>query len=88
MQQVNAIANLKLIMREADVPFFSDDELQFYLDRNNGDIDTTAYQCLLIKAENTTLSLSGLSTADSSQYFRRLANMYRPSNSGTLGGSV
>lgn len=88
MKQDAAIANLKLMMREADVPFFSDDELRFYLNKNGGDLDTTAYQCLLIKAENTTLTVSGLTTADSSQYFRRLANMYRPTNSGTLGGAV
>jgi hypothetical protein len=79
--------NLKLMLREADVPFFTDEELEFYLTQNGGDLYNTAYQCLLIKAENTTLTISGLTTADSSQYFRRLANMYRPSNSGTLGGA-
>lgn len=82
------VETLKTILRENDVPFFADDELQFYLDRNGGDVDATAYQCLCIKAEDTTISVSGLSTADSSKYFRRLANMYRPSNSGTLGGAV
>lgn len=82
------IMALKTILREADVPFFSDEEIQFYLDRNSGDLEATAYQCLCIKAEDTTLSVSGLSTADSSKYFRRLANMYRPNNSGILGGSV
>jgi hypothetical protein len=79
--------SLKLILRESDVPFFTDEELDFYLSINDGNIYNTAYQCLLIKAENTTLTISGLTTADSSQYFRRLANMYRPSNSGTLGGA-
>lgn len=78
------IATMKTILREADIPFFSDEELQFYLDRNGGNVDKALYQCLCIKAENTTLSVSGLTTADSSTYFRRLANMYRPSNSGIL----
>lgn len=82
----NDIATMKTILREADIPFFSDEELQFYLDLNGGDLKNALYQCLCIKAEDTTLSVSGLSTADSSKYFRRLANMYRPSNSGTLGG--
>ena len=81
----DAIQTLKIILREEDVPFFTDEELSFYLERNGGNVDATAYQCLCIKAEDTTLQVSGLSTADSSKYFRRLANMYRPSNSGTLG---
>lgn len=84
----NPIETLKTILREKDIPFFSDDELQFYLDANGGSVENTAYQCLCIKAENTTIQLSGFSSGDTSKYFRRLANMYRPSNSGTLGGTV
>lgn len=83
---MKTIATMKTILREEAVPFFSDEELQFYLDRNDGVMDDALYQCLLIKAENTTLTVSGLTTADSSQYFRRLANMYRPTHSGTLRG--
>lgn len=80
------IDRLKIILREKDVPFFSEEELLFYLEENNNDFKATAYQCLNIKAENTTLSVSGLSTADTSQYFRRLASRYRTYNSGTLKG--
>lgn len=77
---------LKIVLREDDVPFFEDKQLEFYLRENNGDYRATAYQCLLIKAENTTLSVSGLSAGDSSKYFRRLAAKYRPNNSGVLRG--
>lgn len=80
------IDELKIILREKDIPFFSDEELLFYLAENNNDFKATAYQCLNIKAENTALSVSGLSTADTSQYFRRLAARYRPYNSGVLKG--
>lgn len=80
----DALTTLKTILREDDVPFFSDAALEFYLQRNSGDINNTLYQCLCIKAEDTTLSISGLTTADSSRYFRRLASMYRPNNSGVL----
>lgn len=80
------IERLKIILREADIPFFTDEELSFYLSENNGNFRDTAYQTLNIKAENTTLSISGLSTADSSAYFRRLAARYRPNNSGILKG--
>lgn len=77
---------MKKVLREDDIPFFSDTDLEFYLQRNGGNLNNTLYQCLCIKAENTTLQVSGLTTGDTSQYFRRLANMYRPTNSGTLKG--
>lgn len=83
---MNSLEELKIVLRESDVPFFSDEQLEFWLKENNGDYKATAYQCLLIKAEDTTLSVSGLSAADSSKYFRRLASRYRPHNSGILKG--
>ncbi len=83
---MNSLEDLKIVLREADIPFFSDEQLEFYLRENSGDYQATAYQCLLIKAEDTTLSVSGLSAADSSKYFRRLASKYRPHNSGILKG--
>ena len=79
--------DLKVVLRENDVPFFTDEELQFYLKENGNDYRATAYQCLLIKAEDTTLEISGMSASDSSKYFRRLASRYRPNNSGVLRGS-
>lgn len=81
------IEDLKIVLREEDIPFFTDEQLKFYLRENGGNYDLTAYQCLLIKAEDTTLQLSGLSAADSSKYFRRLAAKYRPNNSGILKGA-
>lgn len=83
---MNDIDELKLILRERDVPFFEDEELEYYLARNQNLVFPTAYECLIIKAEDTTLSVSGLNTADSSRYFRRIAAKYRPNNSGTLKG--
>lgn len=83
---MNSLEDLEIVLREADVPFFSEEELTFYLNENKGDYNSTAYQCLLIKAENTSLSVSGLTAADSSAYFRRLASKYRPRNSGLLVG--
>lgn len=80
------LSELKIVLRENDIPFFDDEQLNFYLSENGGDYNRTAYQCLLIKAEDTTLSISGLSAADTSKYFRRLASRYRPSNSGILKG--
>lgn len=84
---MSSIEDLKIVLREADIPFFTDEQLDFYLRENDGNYDLTAYQCLLIKAEDTTLQVSGLSAADSSKYFRRLAAKYRPNNSGILKGA-
>lgn len=75
---------LKKILREDAVPYFTDEDLEFYLNQNNGDLNSTAYHCLCVKAEDTTLSISGLSLPDTSKYFRRLASRYRPRNTGIL----
>ncbi len=83
---MSSIEKMMVILREADIPFFSEEDLQFYLDENNGDINAALYQCLLIKSEDTTLEVNGLSIADSSKYFKRLAARYRPNNTGTLVG--
>lgn len=80
------VERMKVILREDDVPFFSDDVLVFYLAENNGDVNAALYQCLLVKAENTSLSISGMNAPDTSTYFRRLAVKYRPNNSGVLKG--
>ena len=75
---------MKKILREEEYPFFSDDDLQFYVDENNGNVDLAIYHCLLIKAEDSSITISGLSSADTSSYFKRLALRYRPNNSGVL----
>jgi hypothetical protein len=81
------IERLKIVLREKDCPFFDDEELAFYFEENGGDFNKTAYQCLIIKSESTSLVLSGLEAADSSKYFRRLAQRYRGNNSGVLRGN-
>lgn len=85
MSSTDLIDKLKIVLRENDCPFFEDEELDFYLSENGNDFNKTAYQCLIIKAENTTLSMSGLEAADTSKYFRRLAQKYRTNNSRVLG---
>ena len=85
-EQETKLGELKMILREREVPFFEDSELEFQLSRAGNNVERAAYACLLIKAENSTLQVSGLSLADTSAYWRRLANLYRPSNSGILQG--
>lgn len=75
---------IKKILREDEYPLFSDEDLMFYLEENNGDVNSTIYQCLIIKSEDSSISISGLSTSDTSSYFKRLAQRYRKNNSGIL----
>ena len=72
------IAELKTILREKDVPFFEDEDLIYQLERAGNDVNLAAYHCLIIKAEECSLNVSGLSLADSSTYWLRMASMYRP----------
>lgn len=80
------IEQLKMMIRENQVAYFTDEELKFYLKVNDNDLDKTAYQCLIIKSEDTTLQIAGMTAEDSSKYYRRLASMYKPHNSGILKG--
>lgn len=83
---MNAVDELKIILRENDCPFFTDEELEYYLQKNNNNVESTAYHCLIVKAEDTTLNISGMTASDTSKYFRRLAMRYRKNNSGILEG--
>lgn len=80
-----SLDRLKFILRESEMPMFTDEELQSYLDSSES-YEMALYELLLMKAENTGLSISGLSIQDTSSYFRRLAQTYRPNNSGILEG--
>ena len=76
---------LKFILRESEMPMFTDEELQNYLDESDS-FEMALYELLLLKSENTGLQVSGLNIQDTSSYFRRLAQTYRPHNTGVLGG--
>ena len=82
---VGTLDRLKFILRESEMPMFTDEELQSYLD-NSESFELALYELLMLKSENTGLQISGLTIQDTSSYFRRLAQTYRPHNSGVLGG--
>lgn len=71
-------------VREAQSPYFDDDDFKYYLDKNGGDVNATIYEMLIIKSEDSAISVSGLSTQDTSAYFKRLASRYKPFNSGIM----
>ena len=81
------IAKLKIELREKQIPFFDDEEILYRLEKNKNDFNATAYEMLLIKAENSTIAVSGMTTQDTSAYFRRLASRFRSFSSGQLSGS-
>jgi hypothetical protein len=78
------IERIKKEIREQQSPYFEDDDFQFYLDKNNGDVNATIYEMLIIKSEDSSIAVSGLNTQDTSGYFKRLASRYKKFNSGHL----
>lgn len=79
------IQELKLILREETSPFFTDEEIAYYLNKNNGNINNAAYECLLLKAEDDSIQLpGGLTLANNSEYWLRLAKKYKPNGSRIL----
>ena len=81
---MDKLKELKINIMEKRFPYFDDEELQHYLDKNNGDVEQASYECLIIKAETTGFNVSGLTTKDSSSYFKMLASKYIKTNSGVL----
>ena len=78
------LEKLKSVLREKEMPSLEDDFLAALL----SDADTfreAVYYGALAKAENTSLQMSGLTTADQSSYFMRLAAANRPNHTGILG---
>ena len=75
---------LKRELREFDLPYFSDDDLRYYLEKNEGRMNETIYELLILKSEDSRLVISGLTTEDTSSYFKRLASRYKRFNSGQL----
>ena len=73
-------------IREEQSPYFEDGDIEYYLEKNHGNVGATIYEMLIIKSEDSSLSLSGVNTTDTSGYFKRLASKYKQFNSGTLIG--
>ena len=79
------LQELKLILREESSPFFTDEELAYYLEKNNRDINNAAYECFLLKAEDDSIALpGGLTLANNRAYWLSLAKKYKPNGSRCL----
>ena len=86
MADMTPLEELKMLCREKQAPYFDDEELNYQLQRAGGDISLAAYRCLIVKAENSTIQISGLTLADTSRYWLRLAASVRPSGSCVIQG--
>ncbi len=79
------LEQLKLRLREESSPFFTDKELEYYLDLYNKDLDLTTYKLLIMKAEDDSISLpGGLSLPNNRKYWLNLASNYKPNGSRCL----
>lgn len=81
---MDSIEHIKVEIREKQSPYFEDSDFEYYLKKNNGDVNATIYEMLIIKSEDSTITVSGLNTQDTSSYFKRLASKYKRFNSGIL----
>nr|DAH54928.1 MAG TPA: hypothetical protein [Caudoviricetes sp.]DAP60051.1 MAG TPA: hypothetical protein [Caudoviricetes sp.] len=78
------LEKLKFNLREEQTPYFTNEELLYLLEKNNNNVKKASYEGLILKAETTGLNVSGLTTKDSSSYFKMLASQYIDTNSGVL----
>lgn len=86
MTDVEKLRFIRKELREDQAPFFEEDDFRHYLAKNNGNVDATIYEMLIIKSEDSAISVSGLTTQDTSSYFKRLASRYKQFNSGVIKG--
>lgn len=80
----STLLTLRRELREEEIPYFSEDDLSYYYEKNAGDLRATVYELLILKSEDSSISVSGLTTQDTSSYFKRLASRFRTFNSGVL----
>lgn len=77
------ILMLKRALREDSMPLLSNEELEYLLETSDS-MDMAIYRGAIIKSEDTSLQVSGMTTADTSRYFLRIAAIHKPSNTGIL----
>ena len=80
----DVLNQIKREVRENMSEYFTNQDIAYYYFKNGKDIRATCYELLIIKAEDSTIQVTGLTTHDTSAYFRRLASRFRTYNSGVL----
>jgi len=75
---------LKLETFESECPYYSDEQLAYFLEKHGQDLEAACYDILLRKSMNSQLQISGYTSQDTSGFFKRMASRYRPAQSGTI----
>lgn len=78
------IRRIKKIILEDRYPMFWDQDIEFYLEEYGGDVERTIYELCCIKATSGDINIDGLTLPNLERDFMRIANEYRPNNSGIL----
>ncbi|EQK05150.1 TPA: hypothetical protein KOY50_002683 [Clostridioides difficile] len=82
---LEVLKNIKIELREEQSPFFSDDEITYYYNKNNQDFKSTMYELCILKAENDSITLpGGLSMPENKLYWLTLAKKYKTNGSRCL----
>ena len=77
--KMDVIERAIIELREGESPFFSDDELDYYLNiKHPNDFNSAMYEMCLLKAENDSITLpGGLNIPNNQDYWKTLAKKYR-----------
>lgn len=75
---------LQANLREADYPFFNEQQLADLLAYVDGDVERASYRGLLIKAEVDEITLPNLTLGSNRAYWLSLARLYRPACGGCV----
>lgn len=72
------IQNAKIELREKQSPFFTDEEIGYYIyEKHNEDFNAAMYEMCMLKSENSSISLpGGLSLPDNANYWKAQAKKY------------
>lgn len=78
------LRQIRIEIREDQSPYFNDEDIEYFYEKNGKDVEATIYELLIIKSEDSSISVTGLNTGDTSSYFKMLASKHRRYNSGVL----
>lgn len=79
------IIALKFNLREKDSPYFTDQELETLLMKNDNDINKASYEGLVMKSEDDSIALpGGLDVPSNRAYWLGLAKRFKESKTRIL----
>lgn len=83
MEEIDDLVLLKLNLLEVQFPFYTDEQLQTYLDLY-GDVRVATYYACMTKAQDDSVNFGPIKTVSTEKFWLRRAKMFRPLNSGII----